>query len=172
MDLYCLRSLRYSTPALGLPGDHSSEPTPLLPLCMTSEPQRGQSEATHLGDGLAHSIAGFVTDPHFLPWGEVRTQRLELTQDGLVRKHLDFIFCLQAQVKQQVLFHTRRINAIPVNEEPAGDRGGSPKGAREEVNTHKAHIFWHSESNRFSSFPAACPSPAPALPSQLHLLPL
>lgn len=93
---------------------------------MTSEPQRGHhveiglSKATYLGDGVADSIAGFVTEPHFLPWGEIRTQSPELTQDGLVRKHLDFIFGLQAQVKEEVLFHRRRIDAVPINEEPAG----------------------------------------------------
>jgi hypothetical protein len=86
----------------------------------------GRLRATHLGDGLAHSVAGLVTDPHFLPRGQVSTQGLELTQDGLVWQDLDSVFRLQAQVKQQVLLHARRVDAVPVNEEPAGGQRWVP----------------------------------------------
>lgn len=75
--------------------------------------------ATNLGDGLAHSIAGLVADPHFLPWGEVAAQNLELAHNGLVGKHLNSVFGFQAQVKKQVLLHTGGIYAITVDEEPA-----------------------------------------------------
>lgn len=75
--------------------------------------------ATNLGDGLAHSIAGLVADPHLLPWGEVGAQNLELAHNGLVGKHLDSVFGFQAQVKKQVLFHTGGIYAVTINEEPA-----------------------------------------------------
>lgn len=134
---------------------------PLLQLCMTSEPQRGHhvetglSKATYLGDGVADSIAGFVTEPHFLPWGEIRTQGPELTQDGLVRKHLDFIFGLQAQVKKQVLFHSRRIDAVPINEEPAGARADHREGP------HMSRLTpLYSTPNSFSSFSTASSNPA------------
>lgn len=74
--------------------------------------------ATNLGDGLAHSIAGLVADPHFLPWGELAAQNLELTHNGLVWKHLNSVFGFQAQVKKQVLLHTGGIYAVTVDEEP------------------------------------------------------
>lgn len=79
----------------------------------------GFGGATNLGDGLAHSIAGLVADPHLLLWGEVGAQNLELAQDGLVGKHLDPVLSFQAQVKKQVLPHTGGVYAVPVNEEPA-----------------------------------------------------
>lgn len=77
------------------------------------------SGATNLGDGLAHSIAGLVTDPNLLPWGKAGTQDLELAQDGLVRKHLDSVLGFQAQVKQQVFLHNGGVYAVTINEEPA-----------------------------------------------------
>lgn len=79
----------------------------------------GLSVGTNLGNGLAHRIAGLVTDPHFLPWGEVSTQGLELAQDGLVGKHLDSVFRFQAHVKKQVLLHMGGAYAVTINEEPA-----------------------------------------------------
>lgn len=93
----------------------------------------GQSGVTNLGDGLAHSIAGLVTDPHLLPWGEVSTQGLELAQDGLVGMHLDPVFGLQTQVKKQVLLHTGGVYAVTINEEPAdgGEVGGRKRREHE-----------------------------------------
>lgn len=79
----------------------------------------GFSGATNLGDGLAHSVAGLVADPHLLLRGEAGAQSLELIQDGLVGKHLDSVLSFQAQVKQQVLLHAGGIYAVTVNEEPA-----------------------------------------------------
>lgn len=79
----------------------------------------GFSRATNLGDGLAHSIAGLVADPHLLPRGEVGAQTPELIQNGLVGKHLDSVFSFQPQVKKEVLLHIRGIYAVTVNEEPA-----------------------------------------------------
>lgn len=79
----------------------------------------GFSGATNLGDGLAHSVAGLVADPHLLLRGEAGAQSLELIQDGLVGKHLDFVLSFQAQVKQQVLLHAGGVYAVTINEEPA-----------------------------------------------------
>lgn len=80
---------------------------------------QGLSGATNLGDGLAHSVAGLVADPHLLLRGEAGAQSLELIQDGLVGKHLDSVLSFQAQVKQQVLLHAGGVYAVTVNEEPA-----------------------------------------------------
>lgn len=79
----------------------------------------GFSGVTNLGDGLAHSVAGLVADPHLLLRGEAGAQRLELIQDGLVGQHLDFVLGFQAQVKQQMLLHAGGVYAVTVNEEPA-----------------------------------------------------
>ena len=57
------------------------------------------ARATNLGNGLRQSIAGFVTEPHFLLGWEACTNSLQLWQDRSIGHHLDFKLRLQGGVE-------------------------------------------------------------------------
>lgn len=73
------------------------------------------SGATNLGDGLAHSIAGLVTDPPSPAWEELATQDLEPLRMDLCGS--TWILYSASRPKQQVFLHNGGVYAVTVNEE-------------------------------------------------------